>query len=206
MSDFSLAVYFMSSFEVVFTVLMPFFSDTYDSYGCDGGLTIYAYYYVYKTGGLQTNASYPYTSYYDVDGTCVSDSDDYEVTVDDYYYLSSEDSMESHVLTYGPLSVCLDASTWASYTNGTMTTCGTDVDHCVQAVGINSDDDYWVVRNSWGTDWGQEGYIYLKSVSLIYVSVGLTLIVLQVHSLFFSILFFRVRIYVISHTSQLSRQ
>jgi C1A family cysteine protease len=36
------------------------------------------------------------------------------------------------------------------------------VDHCVQAVGVDTDNDYWIVRNSWGTDWGLSGYIYLK--------------------------------------------
>jgi len=136
---------------------------TYDSYGCDGGLTIYAYYYVYKTGGLETNASYPYTSYMGGDGTCESNSNDYKITVDDYYYLSSETAMETHVLNYGPLSVCLDATTWPSYTNGTVTTCGTKVDHCVQAVGVNQDEGYWVIRNSWGTDWGMDGYLWLES-------------------------------------------
>lgn len=40
---------------------------------------MYAYYYVYKTGGLQENSTYPYTSYYDVTGTCDSDSDDFVV-------------------------------------------------------------------------------------------------------------------------------
>ena len=67
------------------------------------------------------------------------------MTVDDYYYLSSEDTMESHVLTYGPLSICVDASSWASYVSGTLTTCTDDVDHCVQAVGINQDEGYWTV-------------------------------------------------------------
>ena len=53
--------------------------------------------------------------------------------------------MENHVLTYGPLSICVDASSWASYVSGTLTTCTDDVDHCVQAVGINQDEGYWTV-------------------------------------------------------------
>lgn len=53
--------------------------------------------------------------------------------------------MEAHVLNVGPLSVCLDASTWHSYTNGTLSTCGDSVDHCVQAVGLNKAEGYWIV-------------------------------------------------------------
>lgn len=131
--------------------------------GCDGGSPTLAYSYIEKTGGLESESDYPYESYYGSTGTCDSDSKDYEVTVEKYYYYSSEDDMETHVLETGPLSICIDAETWASYTDGVLSTCGDSVDHCVQAVGINSEEDYWVVRNSWGTDWGKEGYIYLKS-------------------------------------------
>ena len=54
--------------------------------------------------------------------------------------------MEAHVLNYGPLSVCVCASTWGSYTGGVLSSCCTVVDHCVQAVGMDLDNMYWVVR------------------------------------------------------------
>jgi len=138
--------------------------DTVDD-GCDGGNTETAFEYVKNAGGLETDEVYPYTSYYDVTGSCTSNSDDYVVTVADYYSLSDEDSMISHIFSTGPISVCLDASSWSSYVSGIITTCGMDVDHCVQAVGINMDEGYWIVRNSWGTEWGNEGYIWLASGS-----------------------------------------
>lgn len=133
--------------------------------GCDGGNTETAFDYVKNAGGLETDEVYPYTSYYDVTGSCTSNSADYVVTVDDYYSLSDEDSMISHIFSTGPISVCLDASSWSSYVSGIITTCGMDVDHCVQAVGINMDEGYWIVRNSWGTEWGNDGYIWLASGS-----------------------------------------
>jgi C1A family cysteine protease len=136
--------------------------DTYDD-GCDGGITVYAYYYIYKAGGLQSNESYPYTSYYDTEASCKTSKDDYEVTVTDFYYLTSESAMETYVLENGPLSVCIDASNWASYTHGILSTCGTTVDHCVQVVGVDTEEGYWLIRNSWGTDWGLDGYIKIKS-------------------------------------------
>ena len=62
----------------------------------------------------------------------------------------------------GPLSVCLDANNWNTYTGGIMKSCGNRVDHCVQAVGVDTGSGgYWKVRNSWGTTWGEGGYIRL---------------------------------------------
>lgn len=132
------------------------------SYGCNGGWTEHAYDYIKKTGGLEQDSDYPYTSYMGVTGTCSSDASDYVVTVSSYTTLASEASMTTYMQSTGPLSVCLDANNWNSYTGGIMTVCGKQVDHCVQAVGVDaSTNGFWKVRNSWGTDWGEEGYIYL---------------------------------------------
>lgn len=131
--------------------------------GCDGGNTETAFEYVKTAGGIETNDEYPYTSYYDVTGTCTAISSDFIVTVDEYYSIIDEVAMMSHIFSTGPISICLDASTWSSYVSGIITTCGLEVDHCVQAVGLNTEEGYWIVRNSWGTEWGNEGYIWLES-------------------------------------------
>lgn len=133
--------------------------DTYAA-GCSGGSTELAYYYIYSAGGVALETTYPYTSYFGSSSTCESKTK--SVTVSNYYTVSSESAMKSHVQTTGPLSVCLDASEWASYSSGVLSSCGTEVDHCVQVVGINTADNYWIVRNSWGTTWGNSGYIYLQ--------------------------------------------
>jgi C1A family cysteine protease len=135
--------------------------DPYDL-GCDGGNTETAYYYVYTAGGLTTDENYPYTSYWADTGECTYTGGQGVVTVDAYYTISGESNMKDFVLSTGPLSICLDASSWSSYKSGIVSSCGNDIDHCVQAVGINTDKGYWKIRNSWGTDWGDEGYIYLK--------------------------------------------
>jgi len=135
--------------------------DTMDD-GCDGGNTETAFEYVKMAGGIESDEAYPYTSYYDVTGSCTSNSDDFLVTVDEYYSLADENAMITHIFSTGPISICLDASSWSSYVSGIITTCGMEVDHCVQAVGINMDEGYWIVRNSWGTEWGNEGYIWLE--------------------------------------------
>merc|ERR1711870_121821 len=69
-----------------------------------------------------------------------------------------------------PLSVCVNAGVWNDYTGGVLTSaaCGSMAadaqDHCVMAVGFNStaSTPYWIVRNSWATTWGEQGYIYLE--------------------------------------------
>ena len=132
------------------------------SSGCNGGWTEHAFNYVKKAGGIETDSNYPYTSYQGTTGTCKADSSKFVITVSGYTTVNGESSMASYVQKTGPLSVCLDASSWNSYTGGIMTKCGQSVDHCVQAVGVDaSTGGYWKVRNSWGTSWGESGYIRL---------------------------------------------
>jgi C1A family cysteine protease len=132
------------------------------SSGCNGGWTEHAYNYVQKAGGIETNSDYPYTSYQGVTGSCHSSSSLYKIGVNSYTTVKGESNMASYVQSTGPLSVCLDASSWNSYKGGIMTQCGNRVDHCVQAVGVDaSAGGYWKVRNSWGTSWGESGYIRL---------------------------------------------
>ena len=132
------------------------------SSGCNGGWTEHAYNYVTKAGGLETDSDYPYTSYQGVTGSCHSTASKYVIGVSKYTTIKGESSMASYVQSTGPLSVCVDASSWNSYKGGIMTSCGNRVDHCVQAVGVDaSTGGYWKVRNSWGTSWGESGYIRL---------------------------------------------
>eukprot|EP00349_Pseudokeronopsis_sp_Brazil_P007290 CAMPEP_0202955966 /NCGR_PEP_ID=MMETSP1396-20130829/505_1 /ASSEMBLY_ACC=CAM_ASM_000872 /TAXON_ID= /ORGANISM="Pseudokeronopsis sp., Strain Brazil" /LENGTH=329 /DNA_ID=CAMNT_0049672763 /DNA_START=42 /DNA_END=1031 /DNA_ORIENTATION=- len=132
------------------------------AYGCNGGWTEVAYTYVKNAGGIETDADYPYTSYQGVTGQCKFNSDKAVISVSGFTTVSGESNMASYVQSTGPLSVCLDANNWNSYTGGIMTVCGNSVDHCVQAVGVDaSTGGYWKVRNSWGTGWGEGGYIRL---------------------------------------------
>ena len=139
------------------------------AYGCGGGWTEVAYSYVKSTGGIEQESDYPYTSGRRPNKNleCTEDSSDYVVTVDKFYKIDegsgTEDAMADYMESTGPLSVCVDADSWSSYTGGVMSTCGTSVDHCVQAVGVDRSDSspYWKVRNSWGPDWGEQGHILL---------------------------------------------
>jgi C1A family cysteine protease len=140
-----------------------------NAFGCGGGWTESAYAYVKSAGGIEQNSDYPYTSYMGVTGSCTVDPSKFVVGVSSFTTIGGsttsqvESNMASYVQSTGPLSVCLDASSWSSYKGGIMSVCGNDVDHCVQAVGVYpaSTGGYWKVRNSWGTSWGESGYIRL---------------------------------------------
>lgn len=139
--------------------------DDLESEGCNGGWSEDAYDYIKQAGGIVQESDYPYStasSQFGITGTCkTASTTDPVVTVDSYSTISGESSMASYVEATGPLSVCLDASSWNSYTGGIMSSCGKQVDHCVQAVGVDTGAGYWKVRNSWGTTWGEDGFIRL---------------------------------------------
>jgi C1A family cysteine protease len=133
------------------------------SMGCNGGLQERAYSYVQRTGGIEEESNYPYTSGTDgSEGSCSADSSKYVLGVNGYSTIKDETSMASYVKSTGPVSIAIDASTWSTYTGGIMTTCGTSINHAVQAVGVDdSTGGYWKVRNSWSETWGESGFIRL---------------------------------------------
>lgn len=128
------------------------------SYGCNGGWTEHAYDYVTNAGGLAQEKDYPYSA--PPTGQCKADPSKYVVTVNGYTTIRGESNMANYVTSTGPVSICVDASSWSTYTNGIMSVCGRQVNHCVQAVGVDTS-SAWKVRNSWGVTWGESGYIRL---------------------------------------------
>lgn len=135
-----------------------------NAYGCNGGWSESAYQYVQDNGGIEQNSDYPYTSGGGDTGTCQADNSKDVLDVTGFSTVSGDNveaAMATYVQTTGPLSVCLAADTWMSYTGGVISSCDDAVDHCVQAVGVDIQNGFWKVRNSWGADWGESGYIRL---------------------------------------------
>lgn len=140
--------------------------------GCSGGNTETAYQYIAAAGGLVSAKDYPYQSFLGQTGLCMKTNNRFTslVTVSGYQTISGgnhngnvESAMMSYVSSTGPLSICLDASLWATYTGGVISRCGHAINHCVQLVGIQVEKNYWKIRNSWGRDWGDSGFIYLQT-------------------------------------------
>lgn len=132
----------------------------YGSHGCNGGQMEGAFKYVIENGQC-VESSYPYTA---KDGNCqkcqsfISMTSCYDVKPNDQLSLKSAVSRQ-------PVSVAIEADTFyfQSYSSGVLTSdkCGTKLDHGVLVVGYGSENgnDYWLVKNSWGTSWGDEGYV-----------------------------------------------
>jgi len=138
---------------------------TYTYNGCNGGWPHDAYITgVENRNGLDTNANYPYNIAQA--GNCrfgANGKADAPVANDKGYSSPARGTMATVLDGTGPISVCVAADAWQTYTGGVLKSCPGSVDHCVQAVGIGGSGAYWIVRNSWGTGWGIQGYIYLDA-------------------------------------------
>lgn len=139
-------------------------SDAEGNQGCNGGLMDQGFQYIIDNKGITTEDAYPYTAQ---DGTCQSQGKPVAATISSFVDVpaNSETALES-AIAQQPVSVAVEADqdVFQFYTGGVMTsTCGTALDHGVLAVGYGTDagQDYYLVKNSWGADWGEKGYIRL---------------------------------------------
>ncbi|KAJ8984236.1 hypothetical protein NQ317_007468 [Molorchus minor] len=135
--------------------------DCSDNHGCSGGTIHKAFAYVVQNG-IETEEDYPFTA---VDGTCTFETSKVALQLSSYKTITkdSESELKKAVGTIGPVSVSIDASYFQLYTGGIFdeSSCTTTVNHGVLVVGYGTEDGtpYWLVKNSWGADWGEEGFI-----------------------------------------------
>jgi hypothetical protein len=129
--------------------------------GCNGGLMDDAFKYIISNGGLDTEADYPYTAR---DGVCNSAKQSkHAASITGFTDVpANSETQLAAAVALGPVSVAIEAdqSGFQSYTSGVFSgPCGTQLDHGVLAVGYT--DSYWIVKNSWGASWGDQGFIYM---------------------------------------------
>ena len=134
------------------------------NHGCNGGSMKYGFQYVVQNG-LCLNQSYPYNA---TVGFCKNQTCTKKVFIDKYHAVmpNNEKQLEKAVANQ-PVSVAIQANTrsFQLYKKGIYTDpmCGTQLDHGVVVVGYGYDDTlnlpYCIVRNSWGANWGENGYI-----------------------------------------------
>jgi C1A family cysteine protease len=140
--------------------------DTSYNEGCNGGLMDYAFEFIIKNGGIDSEEDYPYKA---TDGKCdLFRKNAKVVTIDSYedVPVNDEKSLQKAVASQ-PISVAIEAGgrTFQFYQSGVFSgTCGTALDHGVAAVGYGTENgkDYWIVKNSWGSSWGEDGYIRME--------------------------------------------
>ena len=138
------------------------------NFGCDGGLMDSVFDFA-KRHPIATEQDNPYTAQENV---C---KPKYKtlLNVNDYGVLMREDDPRAEtnipwlLENYGPVGVGIDVSNEKlfTYKDGIFSAadCGTDIDHAVLIVGMGTvPKPYWIIRNSWGDRWGQQGYFYLE--------------------------------------------
>ncbi len=112
-----------------------------------------------KTHGYCEESEYKYTA---SDGTCKSaacDHTKYQISKYTDISVGSWEDLQSVVMKR-PVAIAVDANSWFSYSTGVFDDCGTSLDHGVLLVGLD-DDLNWIVKNSWGARWGEQGFIRL---------------------------------------------
>ncbi|XP_043289664.1 cathepsin L-like [Venturia canescens] len=144
-------------------------SDKYGNEGCSGGLITNAFSYVIDNDGIDTEESYPYEA---EDGKCRYNPEFRDAMAHGFVEIPGkyEEQLKDAVATVGPISVGIDASaeSFQFYSEGVYNEakCSSDdLDHGVLVVGYGTEengDEYWLVKNSWGTSWGLDGYIKMS--------------------------------------------
>lgn len=139
-------------------------TEKYGNKGCNGGFMTRAFQYIIDNNGIDSDASYPYKA---TDQKCQYDSKYRAATCSKYTELpyGREDVLKEVVANKGPVSVGVDAShpSFFLYRSGVYyePSCTQNVNHGVLVVGygVLNGKEYWLVKNSWGRNFGEEGYI-----------------------------------------------
>lgn len=134
--------------------------------GCKGATAELAFDYISKHGLGRKQDYHGYQSH--GDGTCKPPSNR-AITAQSFVRLPTNEQkpLEAAVAEHGPAVVSADGSSWASYGSGVFQGCQKDavINHAILMMGYGTDKaskhDYWLIRNSWGPDWGEGGYIRL---------------------------------------------
>jgi hypothetical protein len=129
-------------------------SRSYGNNGCSGGWMDNAFHYV-KDHGITTESAYPYRA---VQQNCAKQGGSFKVRGWVDIPKGNAGSLRDH-LAGRPIAVALDAGNFQHYNGGVFNSCGTTLNHGVLVVGY---DGNFKVKNSWGTSWGEHGYIRIK--------------------------------------------
>jgi C1A family cysteine protease len=129
-------------------------SASYGNHGCQGGWPSSALKYV-KDHGLTIESSYPYVA---KTNSCVKQGGEFKIS--NVLSVSGCTGLATGI-TARPLSITVDATNWSQYKSGIFNNCAGNINHAVLLVGTDAT-GVWKVKNSWGTSWGESGFIRLK--------------------------------------------
>lgn len=137
--------------------------------GCEGGLMDDAFDFIIKNGGLAAESDYPYTASDDKCATAGAGAA--AATIKGYEDVPANDEAALlKAVANQPVSVAIDGGDrhFQFYKGGVLSGaagCATELDHAITAVGYGVASDgtkYWLMKNSWGTSWGEDGYVRME--------------------------------------------
>jgi len=130
--------------------------------GCEGATQELGFGLIAKNGAV-TETTWPYAAR---DTTCDMTGKKVVAGITGYVALPANNyTALVNAATTMPIAISAAAMAWQFYDSGVLSDCDADVDHAIQLVGWGTDPtggDYWLVRNSWGSSWGEAGYIRIK--------------------------------------------
>ncbi|XP_015247610.1 PREDICTED: cathepsin O-like [Cyprinodon variegatus] len=141
---------------------------SYENKGCNGGSPSHTLAWLKQSRvKLVSRSEYPYKA---KTGICHFFPQSHEGVAVKNYSLHSfsgqEEAMMGQLVQFGPLAAVVDAVSWQDYLGGIIQHhCSSQwSNHAVLVVGYDTTGDipYWIVQNSWGTEWGDQGYVYIK--------------------------------------------
>ncbi|WP_201092542.1 C1 family peptidase [Thiocystis minor] len=143
-----------------------------NGWGCNGGLTASQYHYntlgySQTVAGAVLETAKPYLA---TNGSCPSayphpyKASAWQFITGSEWTMPTNDQIKNAIITYGAVTagVCVDNG-WDSYTGGvyrsTSNVCNGSTNHQIALVGWNDATQSWILRNSWGPNWGESGYM-----------------------------------------------
>jgi C1A family cysteine protease len=142
-----------------------------ENWGCQGGLWAHDYHMEKKVSGQSEAGAvlendYPYTGQ---DGYCSQDYpkaykiDDWAFVCGSQWCTPTTAQIKQAIYDHGTVSVAVCANdAMTNYSGGIFTSGCSELNHAVNLVGWNDDEGYWIMRNSWGANWGESGYMRIK--------------------------------------------
>lgn len=136
-----------------------------DAGSCNGGYPYKVYEWLTNGGAVATEAQVPYRA---KDQTCSAAQSNYSASawgwVDPNKPLPSVDSLKAAICKYGPVTAMIRSTkTFHAYVSGVFDENDPgDINHVIMLVGWDDARGAWLLRNSWGTDWGEAGYAWIK--------------------------------------------
>jgi C1A family cysteine protease len=127
--------------------------------GCNGGLMQTAFQYI-QANGLEHDSDYPYLAY---GNTCTFSKAKSHASVSNVECFEdvTVENLQKMLASQGPLSIAVDANDFQMYSSGVLRCTGQQLDHGVLLVGYTA--DTWIIKNSWGANWGENGFLNVSN-------------------------------------------